>query len=45
MRDEVKSSNKANSILNEIGDYLEKNTDIIDLNNKCKKYFNKIKEN
>ena len=42
--EENKSFDKAYSILNEIGDYLENNNDIIGLNDKYKKYFNKIKE-
>ena len=42
--EEHKSFDKAYSILNEIGDYLENNNDIIGLNDKYKKYFNKIKE-
>ena len=39
-----KSFNKAYEILDEIGDYLEKSNDIIELNKKYKNYFNKIKE-
>ena len=42
--EEHRSFDKAYSILNEIGDYLENNNDIIGLNDKYKKYFNKIKE-
>ena len=43
-KDEPKSFKKASDILDEIGEYLENNANIIELNNKYKKYFNKIKE-
>ena len=40
-KDEKKSFDKVYEILDEIGDYIEKNNDIIELNKKYKKYFNK----